>query len=88
MILIFHTKKYQKLPYIDYDMLESSKKVYRDMKWLPLYLRRQFYLSSYMYKVLNEESPPQFIEKFTHISGGSRDGENYNLYTNKSKSHI
>ena len=87
MILIFHTKKYQKLPYIDYDMLESSKKVYHDMKWLPLHLRRQLHLSTYMYKVLNEESPPQFVEKFTYISGGSRDGENCNLYTNKSKSH-
>ena len=72
---------------LDYDMLESSKKVYHDMKWLPLHLRRQLHLSTYMYKVLNEESPPQFVEKFTYISGGSRDGENCNLYTNKSKSH-
>ena len=72
---------------LDYDMLENSKKVYQDMKWLPLHLRRQLHLSTYMYKVLNEESPPQFREKFTYISGGSRDGEYCNLYTNKSKTH-
>ena len=27
------------------------------------------------------------MEKFTYISGGSRDGDNCNLYTHKSKSH-
>ena len=68
-------------------MLESSKKVYHDMKWLPLHLRRQLHSSTYMYKILNEESPPQFREKFAYISGGSRGGENCNLYTNKSKTH-
>ena len=32
---------------LDYDMLESSMKVYQDMKWLPLHLRRQLHLSTY-----------------------------------------
>ena len=72
---------------LDYDMLESSKKVYHDMKWIPLHLRRQLHLTTYMYKILNEESPPQFNDKFTYISGGSRDGKYCNLYTNKSKTH-
>ena len=72
---------------LDYDILERSKKVYEDMKWLPLHLRRQLHLSTYMYKILNGTSPSQFIDKFVYISGGTRDGDNCNLYTNKSKTH-
>ena len=72
---------------LDYDILERSKKVYEDMKWLPLHLRRQVHMSTYMYKIINGNSPPQMRDKFLYISGGSRDGENCNLYTNKSKSH-
>ena len=72
---------------LDYDMLESSKKVYQDMNWLPLHLRRQVHMTCYMYKVINGLSPPQLRDKFVYISGGSRDGENCNLYTKKSKSH-
>ena len=55
------------------------------MKWLPLHLRRQVHLSSYMLKILNGQSPSNFINKFKFISGGSRDGANCNLYTPKSK---
>ena len=72
---------------LDYDILESSKKVYKDMNWLPLHLRRQLHLCTYMFKIINGLSPPQFRDKFLYISGGSRDGENCNLYTNKSKTH-
>ena len=72
---------------LDYDILESSKKVYQDMNWLPLHLRRQLHMTIYMYKIISGISPPQFIDKFSYISGGSRGGEQCNLYTNKSKSH-
>ena len=48
-------------------------------------LRRQVHLSSYMFKILNGQSPSNFINKFKFISGGSRDGANCNLYTPKSK---
>ena len=57
------------------------------MGWLPLHLRRQLHLSNYMYRIVNENCPKHFIGKFTYISGGSRGGENCNLYTQKSKSH-
>ena len=56
------------------------------MKWLPLHLHRQVHLSSYMFRIIKNTSPPNFMNKFSFISGGSRDGENCNLYTNKSKS--
>ena len=72
---------------LDYDIQESSKKVYQDMGWLPLHLRRQLHLSTYMYKIINGLSPPQFRNQFVYISGGSRDGENCNLYTKISKTH-
>ena len=55
------------------------------MKWLPLHLRRQVHLCSYMFKILNGQSPSNFIIKLKFISGGSRDGANFNLYTPKSK---
>ena len=38
-----------------------------------------------MLKILNGQSPSNFINKFKFISGGSRDGANCNLYTPKSK---
>ena len=72
---------------LNYDMQECSKKVYSDMKWLPLHLRRQVHLAAYMYRVINGKSPPQFMDKFSYISGGSRDGNSCNLYTIKSSSH-
>ena len=72
---------------LDYDRLERSKKVYLDMKWLPLHLRRQLHMSTYMFKIINGMSPPQLRDKFVYISGGSRNGQNCNLYTNKSRSH-
>ena len=72
---------------LDYDKLERSKKVYLDMKWLPLHLRRQLHMSTFMYKIINGTSPPQIRDKFVYISGGSRNAESCNLYTNKSKSH-
>ena len=67
------------------DKTESSINVYRDMKWLPLHLRRQVHLSSYMFKIINGQGPSNFINKFKFISGGSRDGNNCNLYTPRSK---
>lgn len=72
---------------LDVKVTESSIEVYKNMGWLPLHLRRQLHLSSYMYRILNENCPRHFIGKFTYISGGSRDGENCNLYTQKSRSH-
>ena len=65
---------------------ESSINVYRDMKWLPLHLRRQVHLSTYMFKIIKNQSPSNFINKFKFISGGSRNGSNCNLYTPKSPS--
>ena len=72
---------------LDYNKLESSMKVYKDMKWLPLHLRRQLHMSTYMFKIINGNSPPQLRDKFVYITGGSRDGNMCNLYTNKSKTH-
>ena len=37
---------------LNYDMQESSVKVYHDMNWLPLDLHRQLHLSTYMSKLL------------------------------------
>ena len=72
---------------LDYDILESSKKVYQDMNWLPLHLRRQVHMTTYMYKIIHGLSPPQLRDRFVYISGGSRDGDNCNLYTKKSRTH-
>ena len=72
---------------LDVTVREASIEVYKNMNWLPLHLRRQLHLSTYMYRILNETCPKHFIGKFTYISGGSRDGENCNLYTQKSRSH-
>ena len=72
---------------LDVTIRESSVEVYKNMSWLPLHLRRQLHLSCYMYRVLNRTCPSHFIGKFSYISGGSRDGENCNLYTHKSRSH-
>ena len=72
---------------LDVNVRESSAEVYKNMEWLPLHLRRQLHLSTYMYRIINEICPKHFNEKFNYISGGSRDGVNCNLYTKKSKSH-
>ena len=72
---------------LDVNVKESSIEVYKNMAWLPLHLRRQLHLSTYMYRIVNEMCPKHFTGKFTYISGGSREGENCNLYTKKSKSH-
>ena len=66
---------------------ESTLKVYHDMKWLPLHLRRQLHIATYMYKIINDIGPIKFSYKFQYISGGTRDGENCNLYLKKSKTH-
>ena len=65
-------------------MTESSLNVYRDMKWLPLHLRRQLHLSSYMLKIIHGCSPSNFMHKFSYVSGGSREGSRCNLYIPKS----
>ena len=72
---------------LDVNPKESSINVYKQMGWLPLHMRRQLHLSTYMYRIVNEICPRHFIGKFSYISGGSRHGENCNLYTQKSKSH-
>ena len=66
---------------------ESSITVYKDMEWLPLHLRRQLHLSAYMFRIINNISPSNFMNKFKFISGGTRDGNSCNLYTQKSKTH-
>ena len=78
-------KQYISFKLFGAEKTESSINVYRDMKWLPLHLRRQVHLSSYMFKIIRGQSPNNFINKFKFISGGSRDGANCNLYTPKSK---
>ena len=82
MSLISFTKKVAKIA-LGVDKTESSINVYKDMKWLPLHLRRQVHLSMYMFKIIKGESPSNFMNKFKFISGGSRDGANCNLYTKK-----
>jgi len=72
---------------LDVNIRERSIDVYKNMGWLPLHLRRQIHLSSYMYRIINETCPKHFIRKFSYISGGSREAENCNLYTPKSRSH-
>ena len=72
---------------LDVDTKESSMEVYKSMQWLPLHLRRQLHLCTYMYRIIYQTCPKQFIDKFSYISGGSRDGENCNLYTPKSRTH-
>ena len=57
------------------------------MKWLPLHIRRQLHLATYMYRIINDLSPRNYINKFSYISGGTRDGNNCNLYINKSRTH-
>ena len=66
------------------EITESSLNVYRDMKWLPLHLRRQVHLSSYMLKIINNCCPSNFMLKFSYVSGGSREGARCNLYIPKS----
>ena len=51
------------------DKTKSSINVYRDMKWLPLHLRRQVHLTTYMLKILKGLSPSYFMNKFKFISG-------------------
>ena len=72
---------------LDVHWQEPSVNVYRNMKWLPLHLRRQLHLSTYMYKILNEAAPSSFTGKFSYVSGGSRDAERCNLYIHKSRTH-
>ena len=72
---------------LDFDIQERSILVYKEMKWLPLHIRRQLHLTAYMYRIINGLSPKHFMDKFSYISGCSRDGNNCNLYTNKSRTH-
>ena len=72
---------------LDVPQTESTLSVYKDMKWLPLHLRRQLHLSNYMYRIINDCCPSNFMNKFSYVSGGSRNGECCNLYINKSASH-
>ena len=72
---------------LDVPQTESSINVYRDMKWLPLHLRRQLHLSNYMFRIINDNCPTNFMNKFSYVSGGSRNGDRCNLYLNKSTSN-
>ena len=69
------------------DKTEASLNVYQDMKWLPLHLRRQLHLANYMYRIINSNCPTNFTNKFRYVSGGSRSGNNCNLYVDRSISH-
>ena len=57
------------------------------MKWLPLHLRRQLHLSTYMYKIINGLAPVKFISKFAYVSDGTIEAELCNLYIPKFRSH-
>ena len=70
---------------LDVKLREASIEVYKNMDWLPFHLTRKLHLSAYMYRIINENCPQHFIEKFVYISGGTRDGDNFNLYTQKVK---
>ena len=70
---------------LDVPKTESSIKVYKDMNWLPLHLRRQLHLASYMYRIINDTCPSNCMNKFQYVSGGTREGYNCNLYIKKSK---
>ena len=72
---------------LDYKPVTESTKVYSDMKWLPLHLRRQIHFTNYVFRIIHFEAPPQFSDKFSYVSGGSRDAERCNLYINKSRTH-
>ena len=65
---------------------ESSLVVYKEMKWLPLHLRRQLHLSNYMFRIIHDDCPTNFMNKLSYISGGSRNSESCNLYINRSYS--
>ena len=54
---------------------------------VPLHLRRQLHLSTYMFRIINAQCPSNITNKFNYVSGGSRNAENCNLYIKKSKSH-
>ena len=71
---------------LDVPRSESSLSVYKDMKWLPLHLRRQLHLASYMFRIVKGNCPPTFVDKLEYVSGGSRSGTNCDLYVGKSKS--
>ena len=72
---------------LDVPRTESSLNVYKDMKWLPLHLRRQLHLANYMSRIIHDNCPTNFSNKFSYISGGSRSSEMCNLYVNRSASH-
>ncbi len=46
---------------LDVSTTESSLNVSKDMKWLPLHLRRQLHLSNYMYRIINNNCPSNFM---------------------------
>ena len=72
---------------LDMDTREASIKVYCTMKWLPVHLRRQLHLSTYMYKILNNITPTTFLNKFVYVTGTSRNAGKCNLYIPTSRSH-
>ncbi len=40
-----------------------------------------------MHRIINNNCPNNTSNKFSYVSGGSRSGNNCNLYINKSKTH-
>ena len=71
---------------LDVSTTESRLTVYSAMKWLPLHLRRQVHLSTYMFRIIKNISPSNCMNKFKYVSGGSRNSNRCNLYVPKSKS--
>ena len=43
--------------------------------------------SNYMYRIINDNCPSNFMSRFTYVSGGSRNSESCNLYINRSGSN-
>ena len=70
---------------LDVPKTESCIKVYKDINWHPLHLRRQLQLASYIFRIINKTLPSNCMKKFQYISGGTRECSYCNLYMKKSK---
>jgi hypothetical protein len=40
-----------------------------------------------MFRIIHDNCPTNFMNKFSYVSGESRNGASYNLYINRSTSH-
>ena len=93
IILILYDPKRSSVDFKELDnmLYKNLAKIALDVKLreasIEVYLTRKLHPSANMYRIINENCPQHLIEKFVYISGGTRDGDDFNLYTQKSKSH-